>query len=268
MANQDNLHNWWWTAGPQQPGPFTVQQIEQNLQPAKVAGVATSNKGGPVSHSGWDYAILKFLMQKCALPQSLQPALQVGAQNYGIWRQHMTVGNILINPLVGANQPPQPPAPALSKAGREADPVDAQNIVSLNWKRFFSFSEAVAESAAKPVLYMQTSCTGLILRIGKAAEGLGIRYNAGYQKTIDAAMWESGNMIFTAVCGADVIETIEATMIAQISPPLNVKQPVSSKELAVSHTNIVIQSSRVTVYWHQAIAQQNHSPDAQKAARG
>jgi hypothetical protein len=268
MANQDNLHNWWWIAGPQQPGPFTVQQIEQNLQPAKAAGVAKSNKGGPVSLSGWNYAILKFLMQKCALPQSLQAILQTGAQNYGIWRQHMTVGNILINPLVGANQPPQPSAPALPEPGHETVHVRTQNIVSLSWKRFFSFSEAVAESAAKPVLYMQTSCTGLILRIGKAAEGLSIRYNAGYQKTIDAAMWESGNMIFTAVCGADVIETIEATMIAQISPTLNVKQPVALKEVVVSHSNIVIQGSRVTAYWHQAFAQQSHSPDAQNAARG
>jgi hypothetical protein len=268
MANQDKLHHWWWTVGPQQPGPFTVQQIEQNLQPAKAAGVATSNKGGPVSYSGWNYAVLKFLIQKCTLPHSLQAALQAGKQNYGIWRQHMTVGNVLINPLVRANQPPQSPAPALPKAGREADPVDAQKIVSLNWKRFYSFSEAVAESAAKPVLYMQTSRTGLILRIGKAAKGLGIRYNAGYQKPLDAAMWESGNMIFTAECGTDVIETIEATMIAQISPQLNVKQPVALKELAVSHANIVIQDSRITAYCHQAIAQQSHSPDAQKAARG
>lgn len=254
MANQDNLHNWWWTAGPQQPGPFTVQQIEQNLQPAKAADVATSNKGGPVSPSGWNYAILKFLLQKCALPQSLQAALQAGAQNYGIWRQDMTVANILVNPLIGANQPPQPPATVLPNAGPEADAVGDQSIVSLNWKRFFSFSEAVAEGAAKPVLYMQTSCTGLILRIGKAADGLGIRYNAGYQKTIDAAMWESGNMVFTAVCGADVIEAIEATMIVQIPPPLNVKRPVALQEIAVSHANIVIQGSRVAAYWHQAAA--------------
>jgi hypothetical protein len=206
--------------------------------------------------------MLRFLLQKCALPQFLQAALQAGAQNYGIWRQHMTVANLLVKPLIGANQPPQSPATLLPIAGPDADAVGDQNVVSLNWKKFFSFSEAVTEGGAKPVLYMQTSCTGLILRIGKAAEGLGIRYNAGYQKTIDAAMWESGNMIFTAVCGADVIEAVEATMIVQISPPLNVKRPIALQEIALSHANIVIQGSRVTAYWHQAVAQQIHAPDA------
>jgi hypothetical protein len=248
MANQDNLHSWWWTSGPQQSGPFTVQQVEQSLQSAKSAGVATGTNGGPVSNSGWNYAILRFLLQKCALPQSLHAALHNGAQNYGIWRQHMTVGNILINPPDRANQTLRAPVLVVPNAGRGVDPEGAQNVASLRWKRFFSFSEAVAESGPKPVLYMQTSRTGLILRIGKAAEGLGIRYNAGYQKTIDAAMWESGNMIFTAVCDAAVIEAIEAAMISEVSPPLNIKRPAGFRQLAVTHSNMEIQGSRVVTY--------------------
>lgn len=250
MANQDNLHHWWWTQGPQKPGPFTVEEIEQKLQPAREAGIATGNNGERVSPSGWNYAILKFLLQKCALPQFLQATLNAGANNYGIWRQHIAVGDISINTLHETNQI-HPQASVLKNVGCEANTIVEQNVISLNWNRFYSISEAVAENAARPVLYMQTSCTGLILRIGKAAEGLGIRYNAGYQKTIDAAMWESGNMIFTAVCNTDMIEAIEADMITQISPPLNVRRPIALQQHAVSHANIVIQGSRVSVYRHQ-----------------
>ena len=96
MPNQDNLHTWWWgPSGPAKAFPMTIGQIEAALQPALAAGVVSGRQGNNISDAGWNYAVLKFLIEKCTLPQVAKSALIANANpvngNYGGWRQHLDV---------------------------------------------------------------------------------------------------------------------------------------------------------------------------------
>jgi len=122
--------------------------------------------------------------------------------------------------------------------------------VALTWQRFFLFSEAVDASASDPTIYMQCSRSGLVLRIGKAGDGLGIRYNEGYQSPLNAAMWESGNAIFITKCDKNKLRSIEMQLIASIQPILNkrdITTPLSSN-IMIEHQNIKVTQNRVVWY--------------------
>jgi hypothetical protein len=124
--------------------------------------------------------------------------------------------------------------------------------VALTWQRFFLFSEAVDASASDPTIYMQCSRSGLVLRIGKPGDGLGIRYNEaeGYQSPLNAAMWESGNAIFITKCDKNKLRTIEMQLIASIQPILNkrdITTPLSSN-IMIEHQNIKFTQNRVVWY--------------------
>ncbi len=96
MPNQDNLHTWWWgPSGPANAGTLTIGQIEAALHPALAAGVVSGRHGKKISAAGWNYAVLKFLIEKCTLPKVVKAALIANADpqkgNYGGWRKHITV---------------------------------------------------------------------------------------------------------------------------------------------------------------------------------
>ena len=103
MPNQDNLHTWWWSpGGPTNAGPLTIGQIETALQPALATGVVSGRQGNKISPGGWKYAVLKFLIEKCSLPQVVKAVLIANANpqngNYGVWRKHRNV-QATINPV-------------------------------------------------------------------------------------------------------------------------------------------------------------------------
>ena len=109
MPNQDNLHTWWWgPGGPTNAGPLAIGQIETALQPALAAGVVSGRQGNKISAAGWNYAVLKFLIEKCSLPQVVKTALIANANpqngNYGGWRKHLNVqATVSQVPALGIN---------------------------------------------------------------------------------------------------------------------------------------------------------------------
>ena len=96
MPNQDILHTWWWgSRGPANADSLTIGEIEAALQPALASGVVTGRQGNTISAAGWNYAALKFLIEKCFLPQDVKATLIANANpqncNYGGWRKHLNI---------------------------------------------------------------------------------------------------------------------------------------------------------------------------------
>ena len=126
MPNQDNLHTWWWgSRGPANADSLTIGRIEATLQSALAAGVVSGRQGNKISAAGWNYAILKFLIKKCTLPQVVKAALITNANpqngNYGGWRKHLNV-KASVNP-----------DPTLGTKGMMAtNSVTASNITKKN----------------------------------------------------------------------------------------------------------------------------------------
>jgi hypothetical protein len=102
MPNQDKLHTWWWgDSGPANAKPLTIGQINTELQPALEASVVSGKYGNKISAAGWNYAVLKFLLEKCTLPEPQKAVLIANANpkngNYGVWRKHLNV-QVSVNP--------------------------------------------------------------------------------------------------------------------------------------------------------------------------
>ncbi len=251
MANQNRLYDWWWGPnGPQSAGPFTIKQIDDELLPAKLAGVAVGKNGKAISGSGWNYAVLKFLIEYCELPDNAIKKFIFYARNskYRNWKDHPNVNATIKLPTQdnGANGSVHSNGSTRDKSSVKDTAVGSINLI---WRRFYSFIEALSYSGDIPTIYMQTSRTGRILRIGKAALGLGTRYNRGYDQTFEAAMWESGNAIFVSWCKKERIDDIEVTLINKIRPELNKRIQTATDGLELTHNNIVIQNSRVVSYY-------------------
>jgi hypothetical protein len=103
MSNQNKLHIWWWgDSGPANSEPLTIGQINTKLQPALVRGVVSGKQGNKISTAGWNYAVLKFLIEKCTLPEPVNAVLIANANpkngNYRVWREHLNV-QASVNPL-------------------------------------------------------------------------------------------------------------------------------------------------------------------------
>jgi hypothetical protein len=103
VFNQDKLHLWWWgDGGPANAEPLTIGQINTLLQPALVTGVVSGKQGYKISTAGWNYAVLKFLIEKCTLPEPVNAVLIANANpkngNYRVWRKHLNV-QASVNPL-------------------------------------------------------------------------------------------------------------------------------------------------------------------------
>ena len=90
MSNHDLLYAWWWNNdGPRTAEPMSIQQIENNLIPARNNLVVRGQDGGLLVH-GWNYAVLQFLLQYCDLPDNVRNIFQ-GKGNYGVWKKHLDV---------------------------------------------------------------------------------------------------------------------------------------------------------------------------------
>ena len=254
MNNHDLLYAWWWSnAGPRIAELMSIQQIENNLIPARNNLIVMGLDGNRLGNAGWNYAVLKFLLQYCDLPDNVRNIFQ-GNGNYGVWRQHLVV-EVNVRSLENNPNPVVAILPLVNELEEQnvdgieiGGTVDNQAPVNIVWEMFYSFSDAVEYSGNRQTVYMQTSNTGDILRIGKASKGLGNRYNGGYQRTLDAAMWESGNKIYITKISKISVHEVEANLINSIRPILNRQIPATNPNLIINHDNIVIENSRVVSY--------------------
>jgi len=120
MANQDKLHKWWWgDSGPSNSEPLTIGQINAALQAALASGVVSGKYGNKISAAGWNYAVLKFFIEKCTLPEPIKTVLIANANprdgNYGVWRKHLDV-KVSVNPhnSLRTNSPMSSKSPSAS----------------------------------------------------------------------------------------------------------------------------------------------------------
>lgn len=266
MANQDLLYAWWWSdKGPRIQSPVSINDLSNNLTTARNNLIIVGRDENRIKDSGWNYAVLKFLIEYCNLPSNLRNIFIEHSNpnngRYSIWKDYLNNAVTVINPGKNINVIVNNLNAELDDEPKIRDEYDRENIeavevnqafatINLVWKRFYSFSEAVEYSENEPTVYMQVSKAGLILRLGKAGMGLGNRYNGGYQRTLDAAMWESGNLIYITKAREISVEEIEVKLIEIIDPPLNRQKPPSNPNLVLNHGNIVIEDSRVVSYSH------------------
>jgi hypothetical protein len=91
MPNQDKLFEWWWGVDePSMSEIMLVKELEKYLLKAKNIGIVTGKGRKPISASGWDFAVSKFLLKYCTLPSSVQHDLEynVGASKYHKWKEY------------------------------------------------------------------------------------------------------------------------------------------------------------------------------------
>jgi hypothetical protein len=87
--------------------------------------------------------------------------------------------------------------------------------VALEWERFTKLTAARSRFPRIPCIYVQTDPHGCPIRIGKASEGLEVRYRGGTGYAIDAAMHGSGNLVFVAAVDKALCECVEKELIWQ-----------------------------------------------------
>jgi hypothetical protein len=85
--------------------------------------------------------------------------------------------------------------------------------VRLTWTRFESLTAARRVFGSDSCVYVQADCEGRAVRVGKASGGLHSRYRGGTGWALDAAMHESGNLVFVAPVGMAVLDAVESTLI-------------------------------------------------------
>src|SRR5262249_60282226 len=71
-------------------------------------------------------------------------------------------------------------------------------IVNLDWQKFSKLTEARSRFGKVSCVYVQADSRGCPIRVAKASEGLEARYRGGTGYAIDAAMHDSGNLLFVA----------------------------------------------------------------------
>lgn len=85
--------------------------------------------------------------------------------------------------------------------------------IILTWRRFASLTAARAEFKNTPCIYVQADREGRAIRIGMAGSGLAARYRGGTGHALDAAMHESGNVVFAASLDGQSCGLVEASLI-------------------------------------------------------
>ena len=86
--------------------------------------------------------------------------------------------------------------------------------VKLDWHRFEKLTEARSQFAMTPCVYIQADARGRPIRVGKASKGLETRYRGGTGHAIDAAMHDSGNLVFVAAVSGNLCTSDERTHLA------------------------------------------------------
>ena len=93
-----------------------------------------------------------------------------------------------------------------------ADDVVSREIV-LTWRRFRKMTEARDSFADVPSVYVQTDNRGVPVRVGETSVGLESRYRGGNAFALDAAMHNSGNLVFVAEVPERLSGEIERELI-------------------------------------------------------
>lgn len=91
--------------------------------------------------------------------------------------------------------------------------MSRQKTLLLTWKRFRKLTDTWEEFGNISCIYVQTASDGIPKRIGKATKGLNVRYHGGTGYAIDAAMDNSGNLIFVAKVNLSLIDNVEKVLI-------------------------------------------------------
>jgi hypothetical protein len=92
MSNHERLFNWWWSPdGPRAEDPLPISEIAALLTKARDADVVQGRQGKTISQGGWNYAVLKFLIEYCRIiPPEVRQKLVALANpktgNFGRWR--------------------------------------------------------------------------------------------------------------------------------------------------------------------------------------
>lgn len=73
--------------------------------------------------------------------------------------------------------------------------------VTLDWYMFEQLTAARSNFPSAPCVYVQADPARNPLRIGKASEGLEVRYRSGNGYALNAAMHGSGNLVFLVHTG-------------------------------------------------------------------
>lgn len=94
--------------------------------------------------------------------------------------------------------------------------------MNLEWRRFRSFLELRQEFRARPCIYLQTDPEERVLRVGES-DDLWNRYRGGTAYAVEAAMHESGNLLFASLAPPGQAERrcLEATLIYDLQPRYN-----------------------------------------------
>ena len=85
--------------------------------------------------------------------------------------------------------------------------------ITLHWVRFDSLTAARDTFGTTSCVYVQADRDGSAVRVGKASKGLHARYRGGTGWALDAAMHNSGNVVFVAGVTSDLVAAVEASLI-------------------------------------------------------
>jgi hypothetical protein len=85
--------------------------------------------------------------------------------------------------------------------------------IILVWKRFSKFTDARDAFPDVPCVYVQTDNRGAPIRVGETSTGLESRYRGGNGYALDAAMHNSGNLVFVAKVAQGLSRDIEKELI-------------------------------------------------------
>lgn len=93
MANHDELHQWWWSEDGPRVQELTVSELNRRTEnvPERTENRVVHGKGGAMlSASGWNYAVLRFLIVYCNLDDEFRQVLQANSNpkgRYGVWKK-------------------------------------------------------------------------------------------------------------------------------------------------------------------------------------
>jgi len=86
-------------------------------------------------------------------------------------------------------------------------------MVILNWSRFSSLIAGRNAVGPNACVYAQRDPQGCAVPVSKAGGGLARRYHGGTGYALDAAMHQSGNLVFVALVPAELCLAIEEALI-------------------------------------------------------
>jgi hypothetical protein len=93
--------------------------------------------------------------------------------------------------------------------------MESRIRVELRWSKFSKLTDARAVFPHQACVYVQADGNGRPLRVGKASKGLEERYRGGNGYAMDAAMHQSGNLVFVAPVEMGLCKPVEDELIWQ-----------------------------------------------------